>query len=306
VTQPKGPVSIVCRSPGPLGAILPRLGADAAQALAEGRIFIGRRRVNRETERVEQGDEVIMFPPRGGSSERARVLAEREGMVAAYKPAEMPTIADHHGHGASLEREVAALVGEDRGAALHPTSRLDVGVSGVVLFATTEAARTSLARARAEGRYLRRYVAVAAKAPEPSSGRWTAPIGRDANPRHRRAFGAAAKPADTAYALVATAGPAVLLSIEPRTGRTHQIRVHAAHAGCPLMGDAAYGGPSRIVSATGAVSRMARIALHAAWIDVPVAEGTWRVEAPIPEDLARIWELLSGDPSAWARAVARW
>jgi 23S rRNA-/tRNA-specific pseudouridylate synthase len=290
----------------PLAAILPRLGVDASAALAEGRVFIGRRRARSAEELVAPGEEVVMFPARSTGSERARILSEADGVVAAYKPSDMVTVADQRGRGASLIREVAGLIG-CREAELHPTSRLDLGVSGVVLLARNASAQRKLAAAREAGRYRRRYVAIATRAPDPPVGTWTVPIGRGSDPRHRRAGGEDAKSAETAYALAAVAPSSALLAVEPRTGRTHQIRVHAADAGCPLLGDAAYGGPTRLVSPRGDVTRLSRIALHAAWVEITGPDGdTFRAEAPIPSDLARIWELSSGEPSAWARALARW
>jgi hypothetical protein len=79
--------------------------------------------------------------------------------------------------------------------------------------------------------------------------------------------------------------------------------VHAAHAGCALYGDATYGGPVKTISKAGKVSAIGRIALHAAWVEVP-SEGAaaLRVEAEIPEDLAAIWEACGGESSAFRLA----
>jgi 23S rRNA pseudouridine955/2504/2580 synthase/23S rRNA pseudouridine1911/1915/1917 synthase len=94
-----------------------------------------------------------------------------------------------------------------------------------------------------------------------------------------------------------------MLAVVPETGRTHQIRVHASHAGAPLVGDVVYGGPNRIVTASGAVVAVRRIGLHAAWVEVPACAGLWRVDAPPPADLTEIWQLLSGDGGAWQAAI---
>ena len=64
-----------------------------------------------------------------------------------------------------------------------------------------------------------------------------------------------------------------LLAVEPQTGRTHQIRVHASHAGAPLLGDRDYGGAARVTLAGGRTVALARIALHAARVSVPDAHG---------------------------------
>jgi 23S rRNA-/tRNA-specific pseudouridylate synthase len=295
-----------CSKPELLGDVLPRLGAGAEAALAEGRIFVGKRRASNKGARVSAGDEVVMYPPRAASGDRPRILAKCEGMIAAYKPASMPTIADQHGNASTLQEQVAALLGTPP-SDLHPASRLDVGVSGLLIFASTPDARAWLASARRAGSYARHYVAIASAPPSPDRGTWPWPIGRAPDRRHRAVGGAEAQAAETRYATAATAtSGASLLAIAPKTGRTHQIRVHAAHAGCPVVGDATYGGPARITAADGTVVRVARIALHAAWVELPSPRGgVWRVEAAVPDDLLAVWRSLDGDPSGWAAATER-
>ena len=207
--------------------------------------LLGAQRARDARDRVARGDQVVVYPSRTLEGEAAYVLAREAGIVAAYKPARMATIANHRGSTGTLEHEVGRLLGVH---GLHPTSRLDVGVSGVVLFAEGDEARVHLARMRELGRYARHYVALCRGVPEPRWGTWSFPIGRDRNPRKRRVGGRDATHAETSFAVVATAPGAALLAVEPQTGRTHQIRVHASHVGAPLLGDAAYGGPTRIVT----------------------------------------------------------
>lgn len=285
-----------------VGELVATLGEEGARALDDGRVFVGRRRVRDADERVAAGERVVVHAPRA-NAEGARVIFERGGIVAAYKPAGMATIPDQRGARGSLLSTIERATGER----LHATSRLDVGVSGVVLFAATDDARRHLAAARERGRYRRHYVAIAARAPEPTRGRWTEPIGRAADPRKRAPNGRDAAAAETAYAVVATSAAGhALVAVEPKTGRTHQIRVHAAHAGAPLVGDATYGGPTRLVSASGAVTAVARVALHAAWIEVPDHGGhVLHVASDVPEDLRAIWRASGGDDVAWSRALER-
>lgn len=286
-----------------LGEILDRLGPDARAALADGRLFIGRKRAQSENDQVRAGELLTMHAPRAQAS-GAYVIAERDEVIAAFKPAAMPTIPDHRGAKGSL----LDAIQRETGLRLHATSRLDVGVSGVVLLTASEAAASRLAKAREQGLYRRRYVAIATRAPEPERGLWAFPIGRAPNPRHRRIGGPSATEAETLYRTVARAssGPA-LLALEPQTGRTHQLRLHSSHAGCPLLGDTVYGGPSRIVSRTGAVKRLSRIALHAAWVEVPDAGGKpVRFDAEAPDELLAIWEAAGGAREAFEAAVERW
>lgn len=295
------PALIICEDETTVAAIVPRFGEGAARALDEGRIFVGRRRAT-ASDAIRSGEEVWMYSARPAPRDPPRILLEREGIVAVYKPPDMATVADHRGRAGSLETEVARMLG--RSTPLYATSRLDVGVSGVVLLAADDDARKRLARAREERRYLRHYVAVCIDSPTPERGLWTAPIGRARDPRLRQVGGRSPVRAETAYAIAATAPRGSLLAVEPQTGRTHQIRVHAAHARCPLWGDGAYGGPTRRVAASGAVAGVHRIALHAAWVEVAFAQNAkLRVEAPIPDDFSAIWAGLGGDPSALVDAL---
>lgn len=297
--------------------ILKRAGEDV-RAVGEGRVFVGRVRVADASRAVRVGDEVKIgagVVARAGSSARVewRVLWERDGLLACDKPAGIPTVADHVGASHSL----LALAAERSGRAareLFVTSRLDREVSGVVVFATSSEAETRLRLAREQGRYARRYVAIAADGASTADLRedrsdraqtWSAPIGAGADPRHRAAHGPGAKAAQTLFRVVARAGGFAMLAVAPQTGRTHQIRVHASHAGAPLLGDRDYGGAARVTLETGRVVALSRIALHAARVTVPGAAGEpLTAEAPIPPALVRVWEELGGAPEAWNTAVA--
>jgi 23S rRNA-/tRNA-specific pseudouridylate synthase len=92
-----------------------------------------------------------------------------------------------------------------------------------------------------------------------------------------------------------------LLALAPKTGRTHQLRVHASAHGLPLLGDRAYGGVARLTSITGSVRELARIALHAAWVELPLDEPR-RIEAPVPQALLEAWRDFSGDHEAFRAA----
>jgi 23S rRNA pseudouridine955/2504/2580 synthase/23S rRNA pseudouridine1911/1915/1917 synthase len=122
----------------------------------------------------------------------------------------------------------------------------------------------------------------------------------------RSVHGRDSVPARTRYAVVAVSpeGPA-LLAVAPETGRTHQIRVHAAHAGAPLVGDRVYGGPARVTLASGCVVAPRRIALHAARVVVPDSRGRpWVVVSEIPEELLALGLALGLGRAEWDGAVS--
>jgi len=284
--------------------VLSRAGADG-DAVSSGRVFVGPRRVRRAGEVVHAGDVVHVAAPLANEALTATLLRNAGDFVAADKPAGIPTIPDHSGSAHAFVTAVARTLDVDP-SRLHATSRLDRDVSGVVVFTLTKGAAERLARARAEGAYERRYVALVATAPEARGGNWDVPIGRARDPRLRMVGGRDPVDARTRYQVVARAprGEA-MLAVGPVTGRTHQIRVHSAHAGAPLIGDRAYGGPLRVTLPTGRVLEPGRIALHAAWVVVPGEDGApFRVSSPIPAELGFLWSALGGDPAAWEVATS--
>jgi len=294
-----------------LGDIAADLGAGGAAALADGRVFVDGRRVTEASVVVPVGSVLEVYALRNVDRD-VTVLAEHAGFVFVDKPPGLATEPDHAGVEASVVARVAERLGVAR-SELHALSRLDVGVSGVVTLARSAEAREQAARLRERGAWRRRYVALSCGAPEPESGTWDQALLR---PRATRSGRHAERAASTRYALSGTAGPVfvpsragnaevrpALLALAPVTGRTHQLRLHAAGAGVPLLGDGTYGGPERLVLASGAVRPLERVALHSAWVELELAGRKLRILAPIPPELGALWQALGGDEQAWARAV---
>ena len=219
------------------------------------------------------------------------VLAKPPG-IATTSPDDGPSLF-------ALAREL-----DPQAPQLHPLSRLDRPVSGLVSFARDKLANEVARRARSEGKLHRRYLALTAGVPEPERGTWTAAIAiDDRDVRKRRAVvdgarGRGLKEASTDYALLAQAGPLCALDLWPKTGRTHQLRVHAAHAGIPLLGDPAYGGEKRVTLANGRVLTAQRVMLHCAHVRMPnpgePAETISLHLAP-PEDMLRVFRGAGGE-----------
>jgi 23S rRNA pseudouridine1911/1915/1917 synthase len=291
-----------------VGAIVQSAGGDP-RAIDEGRVFVGRRRARDASEAVQAGDLVTIAPAVAALGPGAvAILAHEADFVAVDKPAGLPTIPDHGGASHALITLAASAIGL-AASRLHPTSRLDRDVSGVVVFALAPEASARFTRARAAHTYVRRYVALAASAPrapehEHEQGTWDAPIGRARDPRHRAPNGKEAADARTHFQVVARAGAPAMLALAPITGRTHQLRVHASHAGAPLLGDRVYGGPTRLSLASGRVVALDRVALHAARVTVPRASGEpLTILSPVPPALAALWLSLGGADTAWDIAV---
>jgi 23S rRNA pseudouridine1911/1915/1917 synthase len=233
-----------------------------------------------------------------GATPEVVVLHRDDWFLVLCKPSGLPTTSPSDGH--SLVRLAHEL---DPGAPrLHPSSRLDAEVTGVVVFARTTQAIEHLLAARASGSYSRGYLALTAAAPTPRSGEWRAAIAVDPrDPRKRSAVredAADARVAHTLYRTLAEGPKRAALWLEPQTGRTHQLRVHAAHAGTPLLGDRHYGGAARVVLEDGSVVALRRTMLHCARVSVPVPGGghALRFEAAPPLDLLAAWSALGGAP----------
>jgi len=189
-----------------------------------------------------------------------------------------------------------------KGMSAHPSSRLDLPVSGLVTFTLSRRANRHLLAARQAGAYQRDYIGIAAQPALASQGEWTWPIAIDpSNPRRRIAGGGRGeREASTHFDVLRSLGRATLLHLRPVTGRTHQLRVHAARAGVPLFGDHAYGGPRRIVLDDGRVVTAHRVMLHCLRVRFPRLDGKGGVEltADPPHDMVEVWTALGGEASA--------
>lgn len=165
--------------------------------------------------------------------------------------------------------------------------RLDKDTSGLIIVAKTAPAFRHLARQFRDHSIVRQYLAVVAGHPAPPAGRIATDLGRSARNRQKIAVQAAGsgRHAITNYRTVQTFAAAALVECQLETGRTHQIRVHMAHIGHPLVGDPVYG-QGRL----GALCRRLdfhRQALHSARMEFthPLSGARLRFESPLPADI---------------------
>jgi len=221
--------------------------------------------------------------------EHLLVLAKPAGLVVHPAPG--------HWSGTLLN----ALLAHHAGAAALPRAgivhRLDKDTSGLMVVAKTLPAMTALVRAIAARELRREYCALAHGDVGAAPFSVEAPIGRDPRSRVRMAVTAQGRPARTDFTPLGRAPGASALWCRLHSGRTHQIRVHLAHRGHPLLADALYGGAPLL--------GLARQALHAARLGlVHPASGQWlQFEQPLPPDLAAAWsQVWAGDPFATMRS----
>ena len=167
--------------------------------------------------------------------------------------------------------------------------RLDKDTSGVMVIAKHDDAHRALSDAFKKRLTVKEYVAIVVGDLD-DDVRLDAPIGR--HPVRRQTMtvgGSQSKPAMTTFRVLARAGDHVLVKATPRSGRTHQIRVHLTHLGTPILGDEVYGKPSTII---------ARQALHAMRLTLPHPHDHQAITftAQVPPDMVRAWLALDG---AW-------
>ncbi len=212
------------------------------------------------------------------------ILHDAGGVVAANKPAWLPVQGTRASQRISLELELRARLDCPGLRAAH---RLDRQTSGVVLFARDSERAAFLGKALQDRRVERTYLALVS--PAPKEDRWTVrgELGpAKTPPRFRFELRAApardTKPSETEFKVRGRSEARALVECRPRTGRTHQLRVHLAAGGTPICGDDLYGPPFR----AGAPTSAARVQLHAASLRAKLVARGPEVEltAPPPPD----------------------
>ncbi|MDD7199595.1 RluA family pseudouridine synthase [Parafannyhessea umbonata] len=231
--------------------------------------------------------------------EEPRVLYRDPFLMAVDKPAGILV----HGDGTgvrTLTDDVAALLArEGVPAAPQAVQRLDVDTTGVVLFSLAPEFQPALDALVASHDMRKRYLAVVEGSFDAGVRRMDAPLGRDRHDARRMRVSAGGKPALTLVTVLARRGGKSLLLLELGTGRRHQIRVHLAHAGHPIVGDALYGraaGGRLGGRAAGAGGLM----LHAVCEELahPATGKALRLEAGWPDRFGKFFSPLDYDAGA--------
>ena len=239
-----------------------------------------------------------------------------ERLVALNKPAGVSLATRRAEPHAAVARLLAALPHDERlqhGLAAEDlllVHRLDVGTSGLVLLARDAEVHRDLARAFGERHVGKLYLALVWGCPRPRAGRWEWPLGPDRRDRRRMRVDPGGRRSVTDYEVLARASHVALVRLQPATGRTHQLRVHLAHAGHPIVGDDLYGGPRhRGVRNKELRSALApaHLFLHAWGLHLPATASTPELVlvAPPPNEFAAALEALGIPPPAFGQEPSR-
>lgn len=215
------------------------------------------------------------------------IIWEDEDLAVINKRGDMAVHGSKTGHIPTVANALAALWGPEQ--AFHPVNRLDRGTSGLMVAAKSAYIHDRLRRALHTEDFCREYLALAEGSFTEPSGRIELPLGNDPSHPTRQMVREDGKKSVTEYKVMSTYPGAALLRVRPITGRTHQIRLHLAAIGHPLVGDRLYGGRGEA----------ARPALHSAFLSLrhPVTRQRLEMSAPLPEDMTELLEAFSGRTS---------
>ena len=210
------------------------------------------------------------------------VAYEDEDLLIVVKPAPLPSQASRLKGKDTLENYVAAYLQPDGPFVYRPVNRLDKGVSGLMVIAKNAYAQQRLQNKLHTSEFVREYLAVAEGIPEPLTGVIDAPVGKMDPNGVKRYITPDGKPSVTHYETLQAAGARSLVKLRLETGRTHQIRVHMQHIGCPVVGDFLYGHET--------MDLPGRIALHSYHVEClhPVTGMQLSLTAPLPEELQKL------------------
>ncbi|MBM4423740.1 MAG: RluA family pseudouridine synthase [Chloroflexi bacterium] len=280
-----------------LALALPELSRAQIQRLIDdGFITVNNIPVAKASQRLNDGDEIAVTVPPPAPATLApesiplAIVYEDGDLIVIDKPAGMVAHPAAGHPGGTLVNAVLAhapdLEGvgdEQRPGIVH---RLDRDTSGLIVVAKNNRAHRHLQKQFKDRAAQKLYLALVVGKPPTPTGRIEAAIDRDPKNRQRMAVttGESGREAVTVYRTVEAFKQFTLVEAEPKTGRTHQIRVHLTFIGCPIAGDSLYSTP-RSVNTT--LPGLHRQFLHAARLTIALPSGAVRTfDSPLPEDLS--------------------
>lgn len=164
---------------------------------------------------------------------------------------------------------------------IRPVNRIDKNTSGIVIFAKNEYIQECLSKQMKEKVFKKQYIAIVEGKLEDKSGKIECPIARKENSIIERCVAENGEKAVTYYKVINEFNNMTKLEVTLDTGRTHQIRVHMAYIGHPIVGDSLYGNSSNLIN---------RQALHAYKVQFnhPITKKSITLTSPIPEDIKKL------------------
>ncbi len=285
------------------------LSRNQVQRLIDNNCILVNEKPQKASYRLRSKDQVLVSVPPAPPSQlepeplSLDVVFEDDHLIAINKPSGLVV------HPATSHRTSTLVHGllhhcdhlADLGGPLRPgiVHRLDKDTSGIIVVAKENSAYRHLSRQFKEKLVYKEYSALVYGHLRQSSGQFTDPIRR--HPKNRKKMGiiAGGREASTFWWLELLFGEVSLLKVVIKTGRTHQIRVHFAHARHPVVGDATYGGKKRVKSVQNPLmrarlSKVKRQMLHARRLALehPATGETLDLSAPLPEDMTDLLQFL--------------
>ena len=210
------------------------------------------------------------------------ILYEDEDVLVVNKPAGILVhpVGGHYGD--TLSNMVSAYYqAKNQNIAIRPVGRLDKDTSGAVIFAKNKIAAARFSQKNCDSGFEKEYLAVVSGIPPYPKGEICTSLCRCPGKQLKMQVDSSGKSAFTAYKIKNTFSSSALLRVRIATGRTHQIRVHMASIGHPLLGDKLYGTEESL-----ALEGFSRTALHAASVQFkqPFSGQTIRIDVPLSED----------------------
>ncbi len=277
------------RADAVLAAALDGLTRSAAQRwLEEGRVTLGGKALKKNA-KLQPGDELAISPPQPAAIDLIPqdipldVVYEDGDVIVVNKPVGMVVHpAPGHPDGTLVnallyqcKNSLSGINGELRPGIVH---RIDRDTSGLIIAAKNDKAHLSLAEQLQDHSLFRLYHGVVVGAFREDSGTVSAPIGRHPADRKRMAVTPGGREAVTHWRVVDSQNGHSHITCRLETGRTHQIRVHMAHLGHPLLGDTVYGNKKPVPGLAGQCLHAARLTFTH-----PSTGERMTVEAPLPE-----------------------
>ncbi len=213
------------------------------------------------------------------------VLFEDDDIIILDKEAPLATQSSPKQPDNTLENRMAYRYRDVENYVFRPVNRLDKGTSGLMCVAKHAHSQMKMSAQLHTPDFVREYLAVADGIPNPLSGTIDAPIGKADGATVKREVREGGKESVTHYETIKTNGSLSLIHLRLETGRTHQIRVHLKHIGCPVFGDFLYG-EEREDALPG------RFALHSAYVRFthPITGEIMEFSSELPEELRQLME----------------